>query len=171
MSRVTLTLFVILALFLSVGTAVAQVDENRHDDIHTVTDEDTGIPVPMFMDGRLNAADLAAPVVIYYTWEKQPVLDEFGNQVWGDQGGLFFRDIVTGIDVLSINQDTGFVSSALHVGVDDIKAMVENASGVDCCVAENGPISLHYSQSGWFWVEAPEREGKLYTFQWEGFDF
>jgi hypothetical protein len=166
MSRILLIAFTILALLLSVSTAVAQ-----DDGIRIVTDEDTDIPVPIFTDGRLNAADMGAPVVIYYTWEKKPVFDEFGRQVWGDQGGLFFEDVVTGIDVLSVNLDTGFVEGALHVGLNDIQTMVDDAGGVDCCLAEKGPISLHYSPSGWFWVQAPEREGKTYTFQWEGFDF
>ena len=166
MSKIVLVALVILALFLSIGTVAAQ-----DDGIRIITDEETDIPVPIFTDGRLNAADIGAPVVIYYNWEKRPVLDENGRQVWGKYGDLFYEDVVTGIDVLSINLETGLVQGALHVSADEISQMVEEAGSVDCCLAENGPISLHYSQSGRFWVEAPEREGKTYTFQWQGFDF
>ena len=171
MFRVVSSLLVILALLSSVGVALAQSDEHLHDDVHAVKDEDTGWVVPLFQDGRLNNADLAAPVVIYYTWEKRPVIDEFGNQVWGDKGGLYFEDIVTGIDVLSIAPETGFVDRALHLNMTEIAYMVEMEGGKDCLLAENAGVSLHYSESGWFWVAAPDREGKLYTFQWDGVEF
>jgi hypothetical protein len=162
----------ILALLVGVSVVVAQPPDhmNCHNDVHTVIDEDTDIPVTMFTDCRLNNTDLAAPVVIYYTWDVKPVLDENGNQMWGEKGGLVFEDVITGIDVNMIDLETGFINNALHVSADEIASMVADQGGTDCCLAANGGVSLNYSESGWFWVAAPDREGKPYTFQWEGFN-
>ena len=173
MLRIVVAVSMILALVLSVGVVLAEEPDGPgpHSDVHTVVDEDTGIPVPMFQDGRLNAADIAAPVVIYYKTESVPVLDEFGNQMWGDEGGLYFEDVITGIQVLTMNLETGVIDGALEVNLDELKDTVTAAGGKDCCVGEKGAVSLHRSESGWFWVQAPDRDGKTYTFQWEGFDF
>ena len=174
MFRYVLALFMIFALLLNVGAAIAVEDDDGpgpHNDVHTVVDEDTGIPLSMFQDGRINAADIAAPVVIYYKTEAVPVLDENGNQMWGDHGGLYFEDVITGIQVLTMNLETGVIDGALEVDLPALKDMVKAAGGKDCCVGEKGAVSLHYSESGWFWVEAPDRDGKLYTYQWQGFEF
>ena len=164
MLRKLLAALTILALLLSVSLVVAQ-------DVVTIIDEDTDIPVPHFTDGRINASDLAAPVVIFYKTEKVPVLDENGNQMWGEKGGLYFEDKITGIQVLTIDLETGLMAGALEVSLNDLKNMVDAAGGKSCCVGEKGAVSLHYSESGWFWVQAPDRDGKTYTFQWEGFEF
>ena len=173
MFRRVLALLMILTLLFTVGVVIAAEDEGPgpHNDVHTVIDEDTDIPVPMFQDGRLNGADIAAPVVIFYKTEPVPVLDENGNQMWGEHGGLYFQDKITGIQVLTMNLQTGVIDGALEVSLDELKNMVGAAGGKDCCVGEKGAVSLHYSDSGWFWVQAPDRDGKTYTFQWEGFEF
>ena len=171
MLRIALSVLFILALMGGTGVTLAVPPDHMgcHDDVHIVTDEDSGIPVPLFTDCRLNAADQGAPVVVYYTYDVKPVLDSAGNQVWGPKGGLFFEDVITGIDVNMIDLETGLINNALHVDVADITAALAEQGTTDFEVATNGPVSLNYSQSGWFWIEALDREGKPYTFQWEGF--
>ncbi len=172
MLRFSLSMLFILALLVGGSVMLAQQPDHMdcHNDIHTVEDDDSGIPVSIFTDCRVNNTDLAAPVVVYYTWDLKPVLDDNGNQLWGENGGLAYEDVITGIDVNMIDLNTGFINNAFHVSTEEIAATVA-AQGSDCCLATNGAVSLHYSDSGWFWVEAPDREGKLYTFQWEAFNF
>ncbi len=169
MLRKFLSLGLIVVLLLSVGVIVAQdIEEDVDHTLKVIRSEDSA-PFVMFADGRLNANDVAAPVVVFYKYEPRPVIAADGNQAWDHRNHLIFEDELVAIEVLSV-QPTGTVDLALRASLDDIEKAVNASGGTDCCVMENGPVSLHYSQSGWFWVEAMQPDGKLYTFQWEGFE-
>jgi hypothetical protein len=169
MLRNILSLLLVVALFASVGTVVAQEDEADHE-LKVVNPEDEP-QFAMFVDGRLNRYDVAAPVVVFYHYEPTPILNALGLPEYDEDGMMKWHDELTGIDVLRVDEATGAIDLALFADLDTIRAAADGAGSQDCCILENGPISLHYSQSGWFWVEAPEREDKIYTFAWEGFDF
>lgn len=169
MLRKFLSLILIVVLLISVGVVLAEEDEGETDHGLKVIRSEDEVPFVMFADGRLNANDVDAPVVIFYKYEPRPVIGADGNQAWDHRNHLIWEDELVAIEVLRV-QPTGAVDLALRANLDDIEKVVNAAEGEDCCVMENGPISLHYSQSGWFWVEAPKPDGKLYTFQWEGFE-
>jgi hypothetical protein len=151
-----LFLFVAALLLVSAGVVAAQGDSD--EGLITVGSEDYG-RIAMFTDGRLNAFDLAAPVAIYYT--KHNVLRPYAPTI----------SVVDGIEVLAINPVTNNGELALRLTSEEIRHLVEEAGEVDCsCLLERNGYSLHYSRSGWFWVETPpDREGKVYTYAWEDF--
>lgn len=134
------------------------------DDTITVETEDYG-NISLFTDGRVNNADLAAPVVIYYTSETVPVLDERGEYVWG-KDGIFYQDIYTGIELLEVQADGGS-DLVLYASADDIRAA--QSADLNQITGENG-YSLNFDESGWFWVAGPANsEGKTYTFSWDDY--
>lgn len=165
-----LSALLVVVLVVGVHVVLAQEDEEEvsHGLRLIMLDDDTP-SFAMFEDGRLNATDIGAPIVIFYKYEPVRVLDADGNPKW-DDGKPVWADQFAAIEVLSI-EETGAATLALRATLDDIRAAVDAAGGVDCCIVENGPVSLHYSESGWFWVEGLYRDGKPYAFQWEGFGF
>lgn len=54
-----------------------------------------------------------------------------------------------------------------RISSEDMLRMIKKGGGADCCIMANGSVSLHYSQSGWFWVEALYPDSKPYSFQWQ----
>jgi hypothetical protein len=169
MRKYILTFALIIALMLAVGAVMAVEEEGDHD-LKIITPEDE-TPFAMFVDGRLNAYDVAAPVVVFYTYAHQPLLDENGIQAWDNHGHPVWQDVVTGIEVLAVNQVTGGTDLVLNADLASIREAIESAGQDDCCLLENGPYSLHYSQSGRFWVEAPFGDGKTYSFDWQALEF
>jgi hypothetical protein len=143
------TLFMLMLMVAGVTSVVA-----AEDDVFT--------PPPIMEDGRINAYDPAAPVALFYTYDTVPVLDENGNITWDDQGGQFYQDIVTGIDILAINSVTGDGSLALRASVGDLAKLV---AGGELSLSANG-VNLNIGDNGWFWVEAPTTNGD-YTFSWD----
>jgi hypothetical protein len=149
-------LFLVLAALLLVSAGLVLAQDGDDDGLISVYTEDYG-HIAMFTDGRLNAFDLAAPVAIYYTKH---------NELRPNAPTI---SVVDGIEVLAINPVTRNGELALHLTNEEIRNLVEQAGDVDCsCLIERNGYSLHYSRSGWFWVETPpDREGKVYTYTWE----
>jgi opacity protein-like surface antigen len=142
-------LIVVLALAMSAVAAQASASTT------TITP-----PSPVFTDGRLNAYDAGAPIVIY-----EPQV----TQTTVDANGLPATDSVIGsVQVLSWNGSSDSSSLALDVPVDQINAAIAKHPNKDFVIATQNGVSLGYSQSGYFWVSsAPDFEGKVYTFTWQ----
>jgi hypothetical protein len=120
----------------------------------------TTTPPPIFSDGRLNAYDAAAPIVIY-----EPQVSVPAVQADGLPGTA---DVIGGVQVLSWNGAADSSSLALNLSTDAIDQAIAKNPNKDFTIATQNGVSLGYSQSGYFWVtSAPDAEGKTYTFTWQ----
>jgi hypothetical protein len=120
--------------------------------------EDTTAPVDTpnygrvlrFIDGRINAFDMAAPVAIYYTHET--VTTPIGTRML----------VPNGIELFAIQPVTNNGVRVLDVNEAEIEQLVTGR--LDSI--EAGGFSLDYS-GGQFHVTAPpDAEGKVYNFVW-----
>jgi hypothetical protein len=117
-------------------------------------------PQPVFTDGRLNAYDAGAPIVVY-----EPQVSVPAVQADGLPGTA---DVISGVQVLSWNGAAEASSLALNMSVDDINKAIAKHPGKDFVITTQHGVSLGYSQTGYFWVtSAPDFEGKAYTFIWQ----
>jgi hypothetical protein len=166
MFRKSLATLFIFAMLMSFGSALAQdLDKDADHGYHIIKLED-GAPFGIFMDGRLNATDIGAPVVVFIRTEPEPVMNPDGTRAWAN-GQPVWEDELVAFEVLSVRPE-GNVDLAVSATVEQIKeAMAMAVPGQDQTIAENGPVSLHYSPSGWLWVQGQYSDGKPYTFQWE----
>lgn len=143
--------------------------------------------VPVFTDGRINAFDIGAPVVVYYRSQTGEVLNPniAGPSFLGDlsldpnagiQAGSAIaagaasvqpgpNTLLESVQVLAIDQATSNGNVVIEASVDDLRALV---NGQQNSISSNG-YSLNYDRSSnWFWVQSPPNfEGKVYTFAWE----
>lgn len=134
-----------------------------------LTPTETPVLQPNFDDGRLNAFDPGAPIVVYESQQAVPALDDTGAQMVDEFGRPATESMVSSIQVLRWDGDAQAAFEALNVSIDDINAAIADSDGLkDVIVASNDGISLHYApESKWFWVmSAPDFEGKVYTFSW-----
>lgn len=116
-------------------------------------------PPPVFKDGRLNAWDAGAPIVVYEPQVSVPAL-----QADGLPGS---EDVIGGVQVLSWSNLSDSSSQALNLSVEDINKAIAAHPNKDFTITTQNGVSLGYSQSGYFWVtSAPDFEGKVYTFSW-----
>jgi hypothetical protein len=138
-------------LLLGVGAAFAK-DPN----IITITTKSYG-PIAYIADGRLNGADVAAPVAIYYAYDK--VNQPNGKTV----------QVLRGIQLLAIDPKTNTGKLALEVPASTLVNMIDTGKHQDgLLLGQNNGFSLYYSSANWFWVTAPaDKEGKVYTFKWQ----
>jgi hypothetical protein len=117
-------------------------------------------PAPVFTDGRLNAYDAGAPIVIYEPQVSVPAL-----QADGLPGAA---DVIGGVQILSWNGASQSSSLALNLSADAINQAIAKHPNKDFTIATQHGVSLGYSQTGYFWVtSAPDFEGKTYTFIWQ----
>ena len=151
-----LFLFVaLLGLLLCVGAVFAK--------------EDSTEPVPTngyIYDGRLNGADVAAPVAIFYRYETV--------RLPGDWTAPFKEvDKLEGIELLAIDPVTNNGRLVMDVPVTTIIDKIDTGHHKDgLLIASNEGFSLYYSDDNWFYVTAPaDKEGKTYTYQWQNFTF
>jgi hypothetical protein len=167
--RAFVALLIVVMLF-SVGTVLAQdLDKDVDHGYHIIRLENEQ-PFAIFMDGRLNATDIGAPIVVFYKTQPTPVMNPDGTQAWAN-GRQVWEDQVAAFEVLSVRPE-GNVDLALSATVEQIKAAVASAvPGQNQTIVQNGPVSLNYSPTGWFWVQGQYADGKPYTFQWQAPDF
>lgn len=160
----------VMVMLVSVGVMLAQDIEKDADHHYRVVYPEGEQPFAIFLDGRLNATDLAAPLVVFYKHEKFPLMNPDGTRAWAhDQ--MAWGEKLTEIDVLAV-QPAGNVDLALKATVEQIKEVMAAAKpGENKVIAQNGPVSLNYSAPGWFWVQGLYPDGKPYTFQWQAPDF
>jgi hypothetical protein len=122
-------------------------------------------PVPTngyIKDGRLNGADVAAPVAVYYKYDKV--------RTSGDWKAAFYeKNVLRSVEILAIDPKTNTGSLALEVTAADIAKIVDKAGHKDgTLIAEKNGYAMYYSKDNWFWITTPaDSTGKTYTFQWQ----
>ncbi len=124
-------------------------------------------PVPTngyIYDGRLNGADVAAPVAVFYKYDKVRVPSD---KPW--QYPFKEVQVLRGVEVLAIDPKTNTGNLALAVSADDIAKIVDAAGHKDgTLIASKNGYSMYYSKANWFWITTPaDSTGKTYTFQWQ----
>ncbi|MEO8610294.1 MAG: hypothetical protein ABI690_20530 [Chloroflexota bacterium] len=108
-------------------------------------------------DGRINAFDIGAPVVVFYDTQATTL----------DDGTVAAAP--DGIDLLAVNQATNNGNLVLHASTTDIQKLL---GGKESTLSANGYTLNYNSKNGWFWISAPaDSEGKVYTFAWENTAF
>jgi hypothetical protein len=133
-------LLFVLALVVGVGAAAA----------------DDGDDVPTINDGRVNSWDIAAPVVVYCTFE-YPDADD-------PDAGVFST-----VELWSVVRTDGVDqgSLALEVSAEEIDA-AGYSSDADTLIASASGFSLYRASDASLFVTAPaDAEGKVYRFSWE----
>ncbi len=116
--------------------------------------------LPLFKDGRLNAYDAGAPIVVY-----EPQTTVPATQADGLPGTA---DVISGVQVLKWSGLTDSSSVAIDMSAADINKAIAAHPAKDFVLKTQNGVSLGYSQSGYFWVtSAPDFEGKTYTFTWQ----
>lgn len=140
-----------------------------------------GAEVPVFTDGRINAFDIGAPVVIYYTAQNGTVLNPFfSERSTGEQNPVdmdfAFTDpavdtfvnpgsILDSVQLLAVDPVTSNGNLVMEASVDDLRSLV---TGGNNRITENGYTLNYNREANWFWVSTPANfEGKVYTFAWE----
>jgi len=118
--------------------------------------------LPHIADGRLNAFDLAAPVVIYYTQDQVQLFDDAGQPLWGDNGGYAYENVITGLEIVGVNADgtTYSLASLTTEAINDLLADGETSLDL------NG-FQLDILTDGYLLVAPADAEGKVYSFEWE----
>lgn len=134
------------------STAVASASTGKV--IKVPTDDAT---LSAIDDGRINAFDIGAPVVVFYDTQDATL----------DDGTVV--QVADGIDLLAVNQETNNGNLVLHASVSDIQKLLD---GSQSSLSDNGYTLNYNSEHGWFWISAPaDSEGKVYTFAWENTAF
>ena len=165
LKKILVALF-IFTMLIGFGSVLAQDLEKDVDHGYHIIRLEDGAPFGIFMDGRLNATDIGAPVVIFTKTQPIPVMNPDGTRAWAN-GQPVWEDDLVAFEVLSVRPE-GNVNLSVSATVEQIRAaMAAAVPGQDQTIAENGPVSLHYSPSGWMWVQGLYSDGKPYTFQWE----
>ncbi len=124
-------------------------------------------PVPSngyVKDGRLNGADVAAPVAVFYKYDKVRMPSD---KPWVNP----FKEVqvLRGVELLAIDPKTNTGSLALEVSAADIAKIVDAAGNKEgTLIASKNGYSMYYSSANWFWITTPaDSTGKTYIFQWQ----
>ena len=152
-----------------------------------------GKSVPVFTDGRLNAFDIAAPVVVYYTAADGAIVNpDYTSGTQPDLTNLNFSNpkdanlattnnanntsinatnpqpnpagLINKLQVLAIDPTTSNGDLILNPTVDDLLGLV---TGQQKSIAAQGYSVNFDPKSNYFWIQSPANfEGKVYTFAW-----
>ena len=145
----------ISALILAGGVFAAQAA----DPMPTPMPDTPTLPRPSFTDGRINAYDAAAPVVVFETYKEVPIVN--------DNGVPTTADVVNGVQLL--HWDGASAKEVLNVSLDDITAAIDKntAATAPVVISKDNGYTLSYA-TGYLWVTTPpDFEGKVYTFSWQ----
>jgi hypothetical protein len=135
----------VIALVLVFGVSLVSADNNQQK-----------VDGQLFItDGRVNSWDVAAPAVVYCS---------FSNTNPTDASTRTFE----GIQVLRVNAENNG-ELALDVSAAKIAA-VGTTPAADTLLAQADGISLYRAHTGEFYLTAPQRDGKTYTFTWKAGD-
>lgn len=145
LKRISVLLSVVVLAAL-VGSALADDDTGSFKTTH-----DGDQLVGLYTDGRINNAEVVAPVAIYYTYGPEYVSPDNSR----------IHD-VNGITVLTINQATGEGTPAFTVSLPDLQKAIAAANGADTVVASGEGYTLNHSGSGYYFLTGPNG----YTFTW-----
>ncbi len=145
-------------LLVSIGVALA-----ADPPVIPVPTKDYGV-ITFINDGRLNGADVAAPVAVYYKYDlvRSP----------GDWKATFYeKKVLRGLELLAIDPKTNEGYLVLDVPAQVMIEAIDTGGHEEgmLLASENG-YNLFYSKANWFWISAPaDKEGKVYTFKWQNF--
>ncbi len=117
---------------------------------------DKPTPPPVFFDGRLNAYDTAAPVVIYYTHTTIPMTG------WNQ-----FRQIDTGIELYHVaGRAPDLGDRILFLTAAELNEAVQ--AGIMDFETTMPGYELHVGSDGWMWVSGPDvAPNRTYTYSWD----
>ena len=187
MSKKALILIMTAVLALSAVAVMAQDGPGVID----ITLPD-GSRVPVFTDGRLNAFDMAAPVVVYYTAANGTVVNPNFTTDQVDEVNLNGAStntntignantnsttsasaatpqpdpngLINKLQVLAIDPTTSNGNLVIEASVDELFNLV---TGRQNSLADQGYSVNFDPKSNNFWVQSPANfEGKVYTFAW-----
>lgn len=113
-------------------------------------------------DGRLNGADLSAPVAVYYKYEtvRKP----------GDWKAAFYEEkVLRGLELLAVDPKTGNGTLVFSMTAADMAKVIDKAHNAEgTLVGSQNGYNLYYSAANWFWITTPPgKDGKSYTYQWQ----
>lgn len=121
--------------------------------------EELGVWVTGYCDGRLNAYDIMQSVAVYYDHEVVTSTflaeDEDGDEYWAQSA----EEVISAINVWGITAE-GVGYPALVVPAEAVEEA--KLAGVDAVLGSAHGITLSYSPSGYLWVSGPDG----YTFTW-----
>ena len=183
MSKKTLIVIMAAVLALSALAVMAQDGPGVID----ITLPDGG-RLPVFTDGRLNAFDMGAPVVVYYTAANGTIVnpnfttDQVDQVNLGDSGAnanIFSNGasanasanppvnpdgLINKLQVLAIDPTTSNGNLVMEVPLSDL---LDLATGQQSSVSTQGYSVKYDRNSNSFFVQSPANfEGKVYTFAW-----
>ncbi|MBZ0290076.1 MAG: hypothetical protein K8I30_20795 [Anaerolineae bacterium] len=182
----------IMAVVLALSAVAVMAQDNPG--VIDITAPDGSI-VSIFTDGRLNAGDLAAPVVVYYTAENGTIVNPnlASDQLDLVNVGGVATDLSGTNDANNANADAsdatsanitqpdpnGLIDKLQVLAIDQttsngnvvIEASVNDlmnlVTGRQNSIAQAGYSVNFDPNSNHFWVQSPANfEGKVYTFAW-----
>jgi len=159
MVKKVLLIVSVCALVAVFGAANVFADDGE-DECPPTYNEDLGVWVNGYCDGRLNAFDIVQSVAVYYDHAVVTTStlkeDEDGEEYWEQSA----EEVISAIDVWGVTAD-GVGYQALVVPAAAVEAA--KLAGVDAVLGSAHGITLGYSPSGYLWVSGPDG----YTFVWE----
>lgn len=145
-------------LFVSIGVVLAE-----DPPVVTIPTKEYG-NITFINDGRLNGADVAAPVAVYYKYDTV--------RTPGDWKATFYeKKVLRGLELLAIDPKTNEGYLVFEVPAATlIEAIDEGGHQEGMLLASQNGYNLYYSKANWFWVSTPPgADGKVYTFKWQNF--
>jgi hypothetical protein len=183
-----------MAIVMALSAAVV-VAQDSGPGVIDITAPDGSI-VPIFTDGRLNAGDLAAPVVVYYTAANGTIVnpnlasdkldlvnvDGIAADLSGtnnasstanaDADGMTSASVAQPdanglIDSLQVLAIDQFTSNGNVVIDASVNDLMNLVTGRQNSISQAGYSVNFDPNSNHFWVQSPANfEGKVYTFAW-----
>lgn len=116
---------------------------------------DTDTSIPLIADGRVNAWDIAAPVVVYCAFDSYSLED--GTEVSDIQA----------VNLVALRYEDGSWENVVSVSADSLTEAIANADGESALLDSNYGYSLFLNADGSLTATAPaDAEGKVYDFTW-----
>jgi hypothetical protein len=151
-----MTVGLLSALVIGGGAVTALADEDVNPD-----------DLPHIDDQRVNAFDVAAPVAVFYTYEDVLMVDDNGDAIYNEDGGLQYENRLTGLELVGINLSDTTTYGVLNLSMEEIAEAVEAGQ----TTWESMGFTLGIGDNGYFYVVSPaDFEGKVYSFVWDDLD-
>jgi hypothetical protein len=148
-----MTVGLLSALVIGGGAVTALADEDVNPD-----------DLPHIDDQRVNAFDVAAPVAVFYTYEDVLMVDDNGDAIYNEDGGLQYENRLTGLELVGINLSDTTTYGVLNLSMEEIAEAVEAGQ----TTWESMGFTLGIGDNGYFYVVSPaDFEGKVYSFVWD----
>ena len=149
----------VVVLVMAFGAANVLADDGGTE-CPAAYNEELGVWVTGFCDGRLNSMDIVQSVAVYYDYEVVTTStlaeDEDGEEYWQQSS----EGVISAIDIWGITAD-GAGYRALTIPAEAVEEA--RAAGVDAVLGSANGITAGYSPFGYLWVSGPDG----YSFTWE----